>query len=347
MAGGIGSRFWPMSTPERPKQFIDVLGTGRTLIQMTFDRFEGLVDPANVWVVTSEKYKKYVREQLPAIPEDNILLEPCMRSTAPCIAYVSWKIASRDASANLVFSPADHIVLDVVKFRESVSKALEESASTSKIITLGMQPTRPDTGYGYIKASVPFDAPADGKSFVGDIVKVEAFKEKPCLEVAQSYLAEGGYYWNSGLFIWNVQTVLSSFRALKPDMAAIFDELAPSFYTASEKSEVGRLFPTCETISVDYAIMEKSSDVYTLPASFGWSDVGTWGSLLGHLSHDSEGNGAVGNVRLIDSKGCVVHVPEEKKVVVEGLEDCIVAEHDGTLLICRLSSEQLIKEFSK
>lgn len=337
MAGGIGSRFWPMSTPERPKQFIDILGTGRTMIQLTVDRFKGIVPTENIWVVTSARYKDYVLEQIPGIPSEQVLLEPCMRNTAPCIAYVSWKIQAKDPSANLVFSPADHIVLDVPEFQRVVRLALSQSESSSKIITLGMQPVRPETGYGYIKEL----------EHEGDVRKVEAFKEKPDLATAQRYIDEGGYYWNSGLFIWNVQTVVSSFRTLKPGIAEIFDALAPSFYTPSEQAEVDRLFPTCESISIDYAIMEKSPDVYTLPASFGWSDVGTWGSLLTHLDKDPEGNGTVGDkVRMIDSRGCVVHVPETRKVVIEGLQDYIIAEHDGTLLVCRLKSEQHIKEFS-
>ena len=327
MAGGTGSRFWPMSTPECPKQFIDILGTGRTMIQLTIDRFKGIVPIENVWVVTSSKYRDYVFEQVPGIPAEQVLLEPCMRNTAPCIAYVSWKIFAKDPDANLVFSPSDHVVLDVPEFQRVVKMALEESASSSKIITLGMQPVRPETGYGYIKEA----------THEGAIRKVEAFKEKPDLATAQRYIAEGGYYWNSGLFFWNVRTVLSSFRALKPNIASIFDTLAPSFYTESEQAEVDRLFPQCEGISIDYAIMEHSEAVYTLPASFLWSDIGTWRSLLTHLPKDEAGNGVIGqDVTLKDTHNCIVHVAGEKKVIIEGLDGYIVAEHDDALLIAPL-----------
>lgn len=339
MAGGVGSRFWPMSTPQKPKQFIDVLGTGRTLLQLTVDRFEGICPISNVWVVTSVKYKELVKQQLPEIPDSNILLEPCMRNTAPCIAYVSWKIKQRDPLANLVISAADHIVMDVAEFKRVIRKGLGFVESVDKILTLGMFPTRPETGYGYIKAAV--------NSEETEIVKVEGFKEKPDLQTARHYLRESGYYWNAGIFLWNVKTVEKAFRDNQPGMATIFDSLNEVYYTTGEQDAINRKFPDCENISIDYAIMEHARNIYVFPANFGWSDLGTWGSLYEQLPKDEGQNAVVGqNVRMVESRGCVVHVSEDKKMVLQGLEDFVIAEENGVLLICRKADEQRIKEFS-
>lgn len=338
MAGGIGSRFWPMSTPRMPKQFIDVLGVGRSLLQLTVDRFKGLIPIENVWVVTSKNYMSIVAEQLNGISKDQILLEPCMRNTAPCIAYVTWKIKKRFPSANLVFSPADHIVLNPERFREVIAKGLEFTANFSSIVTLGMEPTRAETGYGYIKA----------RDVVGEIRKVEAFKEKPCLEVAQEYVAEGSYFWNAGIFIWNVDTIVQEFVEFVPDLANRFEKLIPIFYSANEQSVIDVEFPLCESISIDYAVMERSKKTYVFPASFGWSDLGTWGSLYAQLDKDVNGNAIVGNdVRLVGCSGCVVHTPKERKVVLQGLDGYIVAEHNDTLLVCKMEEEQGIREWGK
>lgn len=339
MAGGVGSRFWPMSTPEMPKQFIDILGIGKTLLQLTVDRFQGVIPIENVWVVTSKKYKDIVSEQLEGIPSEQILLEPCMRNTAPCIAYVSWKINARDPNANLVFSPADQIVLDVDTFRTIIRDGLDFIQDSNSILTLGIEPIRPETGYGYIKSM---------KSDDNTILKVESFKEKPSLEVAKEYMSEGTYYWNSGIFLWNVNTVMTSMRESKPGIAELFDRIVNSFYTPNEQNVIDEEFPNCENISIDYAIMEKSSNVYVYPSSFGWSDLGTWGSLYTHLERDANENAIVGNqVKMIDSKNCVVHTPEERRVVIQGLDNYIVAEKGNTLLICKKEEEQLIKEWSK
>lgn len=341
MAGGVGSRFWPMSTPECPKQFIDVLGCGRTLLQLTADRFYGICPIENIWVVTSKKYASIVKEQLPGIPDSNILQEPCMRNTAPCIAYVGWKIRMKYPDANVVVSPADHIVMNVSEFQRTVRKSLDFTSDSANILTLGMKPTRPETGYGYIAA---------GKSTAADaeIKDVVAFKEKPDIKTAVNYLEAGNYFWNSGLFIWNVRTIELSFRRFQPEIAEIFDQLNPSFYTDGEQEMVDQRFPDCTNISIDYAVMEKASDIFVFPADFGWSDLGTWGSLYEQLPHDQEGNALVGDqVKLVESEKCIVHVPKGKKVVVQGLSGYIVAEKDNTLLICRLSEEQRIKEFSK
>lgn len=356
MAGGVGSRFWPMSTPERPKQFIDVLGIGKSLIQLTVERFDTVIPIENVWIVTSEKYKNIVREQLPGVPESQILLEPCMRNTAPCIEYVSRKIYAKYPDANLVFSPADHIVLDINTFREVIKNSLEFTNDREAILTLGMMPTRPETGYGYIKRLQDCETTSQQASLqckdvtteASNIHKVEAFKEKPNLETAMSYIAEGGYYWNAGIFIWNVKMVVNTISNLVPDLASVFDKIEPYFYTEQEQEIVNQYFPTCPNISIDYAVMEKSDEVFVYPANFGWSDLGTWGSLYTHLDQDENRNATVGqNINLVDCKNCIVHTPSERKVVIQGLDNYIIAESDNTLLICRKKDEQLIKDWQK
>ena len=339
MAGGVGSRFWPMSTAEMPKQFIDVLGIGKSMIQMTVERFDGVIPQENVWVVTSQRYKNIVMEQLPMVPETQILLEPCMRNTAPCIEYVSRKIYARYPDANLVFSPADHIVMDVPEFKRVISESLRFTSNRAAILTLGMMPSRPETGYGYIKAR-------DNEN--DTIKKVEAFKEKPDINTAKAYRQDGGYYGHAGIFVWNVKMVVDTIASLVPDLHAVFDRITPSFYTDNEQDMVNEYFPTCPNISIDYAVMEKADEVYVYPASFGWSDLGTWGSLYTHLPLDASNNAVVGQeVKMIDCNNCVVHTPMEKKVVIQGLNGYIVAESRNTLLICRKEDEQLIKEWQK
>lgn len=339
MAGGVGSRFWPMSTPECPKQFIDVLGVGKSLLQLTVERFKGSVPMSNVWIVTSVHYLDMVRRQLPTVPEEQILLEPCMRNTAPCIAYVTWKIYKKYPDANIVVSPADHIVIDTSEFSNVIRKGLDFVRADNNILTLGMMPTRPETGYGYIKST---------EKFFGQPIKVDKFKEKPDLQTAQRYVSEGNYYWNAGIFFWNISTLMTAMRLNAPDLADIFDRLSPYFYTQQEQEMVNEMFPQCRSISVDYAIMEKADNAYVLPASFGWSDLGTWGSLHQQLSHDERNNAYVGgDIKLIESEDCIVRMPEGKKVVIQGLKGYIIAEKDDRLLICRLEDEQRIKEFSK
>lgn len=340
MAGGIGSRFWPMSTPAYPKQFIDIMGCGRTLIQLTADRFNGICPMENRWVVTSQKYTSIVKEQLPEIPEQNILSEPEARNTAPCIAYACWKIKQRHPEANIVVAPSDAFVLDVEEFRRCIKVALDFTQTGTAIVTLGMKPNRPETGYGYICAGEKLPDQ--------EIHQVESFREKPDLETAKKYLAAGNYLWNAGIFVWNVHTITAAIRQYAPQIAGVMDELSPSLYTDREAEELKRLFPTCDKISIDYAVMEKASNIYVLPAEFGWSDLGTWGSLHTHLQQDTDGNAQVGqDVKFFDCKNCVVHTSEERKVVLQGLDGYIVAEKDGYLLICRLEEEQRIKEFSQ
>lgn len=342
MAGGVGSRFWPMSTAVKPKQFIDVLGVGRSLIQLTFDRFEGICNPENVWVVTNKKYFDLVHEQLPDIPVENILQEPCRRNTAPCIAYVSWRIKKKDPHANIVVTPSDHIVTDGSEFRRVVTECLRFTGETDSIVTLGMEPTRPETGYGYIQADLGSRS-ARNK----EIYRVDSFKEKPDLATAQKYLKENNYYWNAGIFIWNVQTIVNAFRVYVPGIAKIFESVVDVLGTDKEQEVIDSRYAECENISVDYAIMEKAEEIFVCPASFGWSDLGTWGSLMMQTKHDAEGNAVIGNnVQMIESRNNIVHTTQEKKVVIQGLEGYIVAEKDDTLLICKLKEEQRIKEFS-
>ena len=343
MAGGVGSRFWPMSTAERPKQFIDVLGTGKTLLQLTVERFGALVDPKNVWVVTNEKYADIVSEQLPDMPRENILCEPCRRNTAPCIAYVSWRIKSKDPKANIVVTPSDHIVMNVQEFQRVISECMAFTEDSDAIVTLGMKPTRPETGYGYIQADLSSPSLRNKQIF-----RVDSFREKPDLETAEQYIKKNYYFWNAGIFIWNVSTIVNAFRVYQPKLAKIFETLLPVYGTAEEQQAINEQFPKCENISVDYAIMEKAEEIFVCPADFGWSDLGTWGSLLTQSKRDLYGNAAIGpDIRLFETHNSIIHTTQERRVVVQGLDGYIVAENNDTLLICKLSEEQRIKQFQE
>lgn len=343
MAGGVGSRFWPMSTPDYPKQFIDVLGCGRTLLQLTMDRFRGICPPENVWVVTSEKYAEEVKKQLPEVADDHILREPCRRSTAPCIAYVSWKIKSRDPKANMVVTPSDHVVLDVREFQRVILSALKFTNNSDAMLTLGMTPNRPETGYGYIEADLSYPS-----NYNKEIYRVDSFKEKPDLATAERYIRKKSFFWNAGIFIWNVNTIVNALRVYQPAMSKIFERMLPYYFTDKEKELINEQFPTCENISIDYAIMEKVDEIFVFPANFGWSDLGTWGSLHANSRKDAHNNALIGeNIHMYESRNCVVHTTQEKKVVVQGLDGYIIAEKDNTLLICRMSEEQRVKEFSE
>lgn len=343
MAGGVGSRFWPMSTEETPKQFIDVLGVGRSLLQLTRDRFESVVPHDNIWVVTNRKYVHMVQQQLPDMPTNHILCEPCRRNTAPCIAYVSWRIKAQDPKANIVVTPSDHIVTDPVEFRRVVSECLDFTADSDAIVTLGMKTSRPETGYGYIQADLSSSSLRNKEIF-----RVDSFKEKPDLETAKQYIKKNYYFWNAGIFIWNVSTIVNAFRVYQPVMSKLFESLLPIYGTEKEQEEIDRTFPECDNISVDYAIMEKAEDIFVCPADFGWSDLGTWGSLQMQTRKDIYGNACIGNnITLVESHNCMIHTTQEKKVVVQGLDGYIVAENNDTLLICKLSEEQRIKQFSE
>jgi len=324
MAGGIGSRFWPMSTEERPKQFIDVLGVGRTLIQMTLDRFQGVCPMENVWVVTNERYADLVHEQLPDVPVDHILQEPCRRNTAPCIAYVSWRIKMTDPKANVVVSPSDHIVTNVDEFRRVITSCLKFAGETDAVVTLGMKPTRPETGYGYIQADLTSNSPRNR-----EIYRVDQFKEKPDLETAKHYISEHNFFWNAGIFVWSVETIVNALRVYAPRINNIFERIQNVMGTPQEQETINKVYPDCDNISIDYAVMENAEEIFVFPADFGWSDLGTWGSLLLQSQRDMYGNGLIGkNIHTFECRNCVVHTTQEKKVILQGLDGYIVAEHE-------------------
>ena len=336
MAGGIGSRFWPMSRTSFPKQFIDILGTGQTLIQQTFDRLQRLAPKENIYIVTNDLYKELVLEQL-SIDEGQILCEPNRRNTAPCIAYANYKIAKKNPEANIIVAPADHLILKENRFVEVMEKALTFTASNDALVTLGIQPSRPDTGYGYIQ----FD---DNGS--EEIKKVKTFTEKPNLELAQQFLDSGDFSWNSGMFIWSLAAIQRSFENLLPDIDSLFKEQESKIDTAEEIEAIEKVYSVCKSVSIDYGVMEKAENVYVISADIGWSDLGTWGSIYTHLEHDDHQNAVVGdNVMLYDSKDCIVSVPKDKLVVLQGLKNYIVVEANNTLLVCKKKDEQKIKQF--
>lgn len=341
LAGGAGSRFWPISSEELPKQFLDILGCGRTLIQLTLERFNGLIPKENVWVVTAEKYREIVMEQLPEIPSGNILCEPCRRNTAPCICYVSWKIKKLNTKANIVVSPSDHLVVDIQAFQSAIDDSLSFAAETDAVVTLGLKPTRPETGYGYIKADLTYSSSRKHNFF-----RVDEFKEKPTLKVAKEYIQSPNYLWNSGIFIWNVNTIINAFRVYEPEVSSIFEGLMPYYGTDKEQNKIDESYPQCKNISVDYAILEKAEEIFVFPASFSWSDLGTWNSLREQSDMDKYGNVCIGdNIKLYDTYNTIVHTCNKKEVIVEGLDGYVVAEKEGKLLVCRLSEEQRIKLF--
>ena len=345
MAGGVGSRFWPLSTPEYPKQFIDILGCGRTLIQLTVDRFKGICPMQNFWVVTNAKYVDIVKQQLPDIPAEHILAEPAARNTAPCIAWACWSIKKEDPSANVVVTPADAVVMNPEEFRRVIGNALAFTEKKNAIVTIGIKPSRPETGYGYVEAK---------EAVEGKICGVEAFKEKPNLETAEQYLKAGNYLWNAGIFVWNIDTITNCIKKYKPQIASQMDEIVNSEHTTGStlytlNSKLNEVFPQCEKISIDFAVMEPASAdnlVYTHPADFGWSDLGNWASLHDKLQKDENNNGAVGNIKLYECSNCVVHAEDAKKVVLQGLNGYIFSEKNGQILLCKRSEEQRIREFS-
>lgn len=334
MAGGVGSRFWPLSTPEYPKQFIDILGCGRTLIQLTVDRFKGVCPMSNFWVVTNTKYVEIVKEQLPEIPESHILAEPAARNTAPCIAWACWSIKKEDPQANVVVTPADAVVMNPEEFRRVINNALAFTDTHNAIVTIGIKPSRPETGYGYVETAGVAE---------GEIYKVAAFKEKPDHDTAEMYLKAGKYLWNAGIFVWNVDTITDCITKYKPNIAEDMDLIAST-------GDVATIFLQCEKISIDFAVMEPASKealVYTHPADFGWSDLGNWASLYDKLQKDADDNGAVGNIKLYECSNCVVHAEDVKRMVLQGLDGFIVSEKNGQILVCKRSEEQRIREFSE
>jgi len=340
MAGGIGSRFWPMSTASYPKQFHDILGVGETLIQQTYRRLLAVCPSSNILIVTSNQYKGLVQEQLPDLPIENILCEPSRRNTAPCLAYAVAKIQKRNPNGIMIVSPSDHIVSNEAEYERIMSRALEAASKGDRLLTLGIRPHRPDTGYGYIQHT---DKALDG---FDDILKVKTFTEKPNLEHAKAFLASGDFLWNAGIFIWSVDSIRASLEKNMPDLFdSFFGNLLP--YDSEEEVEfINSIYSSCANESIDYGIMEKASNVYVLPADFGWSDLGTWGSLYEQLNHDKEENAVVGKkVLLQDSSNNMVRLDPGKTAVIDGLNDYIIIDTNERLLICKKENEQLIKAF--
>lgn len=339
MAGGIGSRFWPMSTPERPKQFLDVLGMGKSLLQLTYDRLKHVAPKENIYVVTNANYVDLVAEQIPEMTLNQILAEPMRKNTAPCIAYAAAKIHDLNPQANLIVAPSDHLILKDQLFIDTIESAIAQ-AEKGNLVTLGIPPSRPDTGYGYIEVDSSL------KVLPGQATTVIQFREKPDLKTAESFLASGNFFWNSGIFIWKTQTILNALKTFQPSLHGLFTHQMDKYNTVDEQNMVNRSFADCEDISIDFAVMEHANNVDVVVATFDWSDLGTWGSLYTHMQHDEHGNAVVGdNVTLIDSKNCIVNVPDNKLVMIQGLENHIVIEADGNLMILAQKDEQDLKKF--
>jgi mannose-1-phosphate guanylyltransferase len=341
MAGGIGSRFWPLSRQAKPKQFLDITGTGKTLIQQTFERFAKIIPPENFLVVTSVNYKDLVLEQLPKIKEDQILLEPLRRSTAPCVAYAAYKIKSRNQEANLVVAPSDHLILKEEEFIRQIEKGIEFSKSKNALLTLGVKPCRPETGYGYIQVK-------NKEEFnnLDNLFKVKTFTEKPDFEMAKVFIESGEFFWNSGIFIWSLSSIISAFETHLNDIASLFSKGIKLYNTEDEIHFINKIYSECRGISIDYGIMEKATNVYVLTADFDWSDLGTWGALYEHKEKNTDGNLINGdNVLMYNVQNCIVNISDEKVAVLQGLDGYIVAESNDVLMICRREDEQHIKQF--
>jgi mannose-1-phosphate guanylyltransferase len=340
MAGGIGSRFWPMSTPEKPKQFLDILGLGKTLLQMTFERLEAIAPTENIFIVTNSNYSKLVAEQLPQINRNQILTEPKRKNTAPCIAYAAAKIYNLNPKAVLTIAPSDHLIMKEEKFKKIVEIAIHQANKNERLVTLGIKPTRPDTGYGYIEFE------DSGDILGGQIKEVKHFREKPDKEVAEIFLKSGNYYWNSGIFVWKAETILNSLKKFTPSLHELFSPENSFYNTEKEQENINLCFEKCEDISIDYAVMENAKNVDVVLANFDWSDLGTWGSLYTHIEKDFNGNAVVGeNVHMINSANCIVNLPNDKLALIEGLDNYIVVESENKLMILNKSDEQNLKKY--
>ncbi len=338
IAGGIGSRFWPKSRIGYPKQFLDILNTGKTLIQYTFERFEQFVPKKNIFIVTSSEYETIVKDQLPGICEENVVSEPSRKNTAPCIAFISFKVMQKNPEAALIIAPADHLILDNAAFENTCKKAIHFIENHDALVTLGIKPTFPNTGYGYIQHA--------DEAVENNIYKVKTFTEKPNLELAKTFLVSGDFLWNAGIFIWKVSTIIKRFEMHQPEIYEIFFSEKEKLNTDDEKEAIEKIYPLCTSISIDYAIMEKADNVFVIPSSFGWSDLGTWASAYDNLEKDYLGNAIAGDkVMIIDSTQCMISAPHEKLLVLQGLDDFIVADTEDVLLICKKEKEQEIKEY--
>ena len=369
MAGGVGSRFWPFSRNKKPKQFLDFFGTGRSLLQMTIDRFRPIVPIENILIVTNVIYRDLVLEQIPDLKAEQVLCEPARRNTAPCIAYAAARIKamakptpnpslkggeSHSGTTNkirIVVAPSDHLILQEETFRQTIQQGFDFIENNDALLTLGMKPTRPETGYGYIQMGEVIGRPnglrdASLLDKGEGICKVKAFTEKPNLELAKVFLESGDFLWNSGIFIWSLDSILNAFQEFLPEMANKFAEGDKVMGTADEDAFIQQMFPTCPSISIDYGVMEKAKNVHVIPSDFGWSDLGTWGSLYELRDKDENENVTLhSDATYYDSHGNIVTLPKGRLAVVQGLEDCIVAESDGVLLICKRDAEQQIRQF--
>ena len=338
MAGGIGSRFWPMSRADYPKQFLDVLGTGKSLIRQTFDRYARFIPAENIYVVTSQEYIPIVKQQLPDIPVENILGEPSKKNTAPCVAYISFKLLQKDPEASLIVAPSDHLILEEEKFIGICGKALDFVNHMNALVTLGIQPSYPNTGYGYIQHEAAEAVPG--------VYKVKTFTEKPNLELAKTFVASGDFLWNAGIFVWQVKKVLVAFEKHLPEMYELFAAEKEKLNTDKEAEAIEAIYPLCTNISIDFGVMEKADNVFVIPSSFGWSDLGTWNSAWESMEKDYFGNAVAGRqVMVVDANNCMVHVPDNKLVLLQGLYDYIIVDTKDVLLICKREKEQEIKEY--
>lgn len=325
MAGGSGTRFWPFSRVEKPKQFLDVLGVGQTLLQMTFDRFKGLTDISKIYIVSNSRYKDLILEQLPEMTEEQILLEPFQRNTAPCIAYASYKIAKDDPKAYIIVSPADHIIFKQSVFTSLVETALVSASEDEKLVTIGVEPSRPETGYGYIQYIEDPDS---------EVKKVKTFTEKPEADLAIKFVESGEFVWNAGIFVWSASAIKNAFANFLPEMDEIFNDITSDFYTHNEQSAVDQAYAQCKNISIDYGIMEKSTNVYVVLGDFGWSDLGSWRSLYEVSDKDENNNMVKANAMIYDSKNCTINGPKNKLIVVSGIDNCLITDHGNAILIC-------------
>jgi mannose-1-phosphate guanylyltransferase len=335
MAGGVGVRFWPFSRNAKPKQYLDVLGLGRTLLQSTYDRFLPLCPKENIFVVTNEEHRSITAQQLPEINVDQILAEPMRRNTAPCIAYASHKIALKNPNAIVVVTPSDHIILNEADFQETIRKSVEYAKGQDKLITLGIKPSRPETGYGYIQY-------LEGKNH---LKKVKTFTEKPELALAKKFLESGEFVWNAGIFIWGVQAILKSITEHLPEMAEIFDEAIPNFNTNNESAAIQTAYAQCKNISIDYGIMEKADNVYVWLGNFNWSDLGSWASLHDNSKRDENNNAIDANVMTYDTRNSVIKGPKDKLIVVQGLNGYLVGAFDNVVIVCEKDKEELFRRF--
>lgn len=339
MGGGIGSRFWPFSREDRPKQFLDFFGIGRSLLQMTVDRFARIIPMENIYIVTNCRYAELVREQLPLLREEQILLEPERRNTAPCIAYAAYHIKAVNPAANIVVAPSDHLITKEDEFVKAIRKALDFVRKTPSLITLAVKPSRPETNYGYVQIS---------RKRKGEFIKVKSFTEKPDLKLAKIFQESGEFFWNSGIFLWNVDAILEAIRKFLPYISTRFDPVSDKFNTPAEKALVEEIFPSFQNMSIDYGVMEKSDNVYMLCVDFGWADLGTWGAIFDTAPHDSFNNAVLNrkNILFYDTSDNIVAVENPKRlVVIQGLTDYLIAESGNILLICRKGEEQQIKRY--